>query len=85
MTFPAQHVKLFSELQKLLQLKEKMDKMAIERAKYEGIDKDPRVKNADGDYYGDLQRWATFKLAYYQCYKCHNPYFGGMKDCLRAQ
>lgn len=70
MTVPRDNQKLFSEMQKLLELKLKMEKMAIERAKYEGIDKDPRVKNPDGDYHGDLQRWATFKLAYYQCFKC---------------
>jgi E3 ubiquitin-protein ligase MYCBP2 len=23
-----------------------------------------------------------FKLAYYMCFKCTKPYFGGMKDCL---
>ena len=26
-----------------------------------------------------------FKLAYYQCFKCKAPYFGGLKDCVRAQ
>lgn len=26
-----------------------------------------------------------FKLAYYQCFKCKSAYFGGKKDCIRAQ
>lgn len=26
-----------------------------------------------------------FKLAYYQCFKCKDSYFGGKKDCIRAQ
>jgi len=26
-----------------------------------------------------------FRLAYYKCFKCKQPYFGGMKDCIAAQ
>jgi hypothetical protein len=26
-----------------------------------------------------------YKLAYYQCFKCKSPYFGGLKDCIQAQ
>ena len=59
--------------------------MAVERAKYEGIDKDPRLRDPNDDFYGNLQKWALFKLAYYQCFKCKVPYFGGMKDCIQAQ
>ena len=59
--------------------------MALERAKYEGIDKNARLQDPNDDYYNNLQSWAIFKLAYYQCFKCHVPYFGGMKDCIAAQ
>jgi len=58
--------------------------MSIERAKYEGIDKNPRLQDPNDVYYNDLQSWAIFKLAYYECFKCKNPYFGGMKDCIAA-
>lgn len=58
--------------------------MALQRAKHEGIDKDPRLNNPSDIFYNNLQEWAIFKLAYYLCSKCHNPYFGGMKDCIQA-
>lgn len=61
-----------------------MEKMAVERAKHEGIDKDERLRNPNDNFYNDLQKWAVFKCAYYLCHNCKNPYFGGMKDCLRA-
>lgn len=61
-----------------------MEKMSLERAKHEGIDKDPRLQNPDDVYYNDLPKFAVFKCAYYMCHKCKNPYFGGLKDCLRA-
>jgi E3 ubiquitin-protein ligase MYCBP2 len=59
-----------------------MIKKSIERGKFEGLDKDPRLK--EEPYNGSLEKYALFKLAYYQCFKCKVPYFGGMKDCLRA-
>ena len=62
-----------------------MEKMATERAKHEGLDKDPRLKNPADPYYNDIAKFSVFKCAYYLCHTCKNPYFGGLKDCLRAQ
>lgn len=59
-----------------------MKKQAVEKAKVEGIDKDERLKQAP--YNGNLQEYAVFKCAYYLCFSCQKPYFGGMKDCIRA-
>ena len=81
----ADHRELHTEITKLLQMKAKMYTMSIERAKYEAIDKSPRLTDPNDDFYNDLQAWALFKLAYYQCFKCQIPYFGGMKDCIAAQ
>lgn len=43
------------------------------------------MSDPNDEYYNDLQKWAMFKLAYYQCFKCKTAYFGGKKDCIRAQ
>lgn len=59
-------------------------KKAVERAKFEGLEKNPRVLDPNDVYYNDIKKFAMFKLAYYQCFKCKNAYFGGMKDCLAA-
>ena len=32
-------------------------------------------------YYNNLQDYAMHKCAYYICFKCQKPYFGGLKDC----
>ena len=55
--------------------------MALERAKLEGLDKHEKLKNPNDPYYNDLQGLAMFKCAYYPCFKCKEPYFGGMNDC----
>ena len=47
----------------------------------ENLDKDPRLKNPNDRFYNDLQAFAMFKCAFYMCFKCKNPYFGGMNDC----
>lgn len=60
-------------------------KKASERAKFEGLEKDPRLKDPNDLYYNNIDKYAMYKLAYYQCFKCKVPYFGGMKDCIQAQ
>lgn len=61
-----------------------MIKKSVERAKFEGLEKEPRLKLVGDIYYNNMQAFALYKLAYYQCFKCKVPYFGGMKDCLAA-
>ena len=55
-----------------------MENKAVAKARVEGIDKDPRLHD---DFQGDLKKWAVYKCAYYLCYTCNKPYFGGMVDC----
>ena len=58
---------------------------AVDRAKVEGIDKHERLKDPTSLYYNKLEEFAIFKLSFYQCFKCKDPYFGGMKDCEAGQ
>lgn len=57
-------------------------KKALERAKFEDLHKHERIKKPP--FNNDLQSYALAKLSYYMCFKCQNPYFGGMKDCDQA-
>lgn len=40
-------------------------KKALERGKFEDLDKDPDLKDPSKDFKGDLQKFAMYKLAYY--------------------
>jgi hypothetical protein len=42
-----------------------VSKKALERAKFEEIDKDPRLKDPSDSFYNKLEDFAMFKLAYY--------------------
>jgi hypothetical protein len=56
-------------------------KKAVERGKHEGLDKDPKYLDPTYHMHGNFEAFSMYKCAYYQCYECKNPYFGGMKDC----
>ena len=58
---------------------------AVERAKFEGLDNHERLKTPGDHFYGKLNEFAMFKMSFYMCFKCNEPYFGGMKDCGDAE
>ena len=63
------------------EVEEDLKKKAIERGKHEGLDKDVRLKDPTYAYHNKFEDFCLFKLAYYECFKCKGPYFGGLKDC----
>ena len=55
---------------------------ALDTAKYEGLDQDTRVASDGAEFHNKLQDYAMLKLAFYECSKCHLPYYGGLRDCM---
>ena len=55
-----------------LAFEERIVKMSLERAKFEDLHKDPRLKKVGDPFYNDLQGYALKKLSYYNCFKCSN-------------
>ena len=76
--------KLQTAIDKELKLKNNVVKKCSERAKFEDLHKDPRLKKVGDPFYNDLLGFAMKRLSYYQCFKCNDPYYGGMKDCEAA-
>ena len=58
-----------------------IEQKSLERARLEGLHTDARLSNPQDRFFNDLQAFAMFKCAYYMCFKCKSPYFGGMNDC----
>jgi hypothetical protein len=71
-----------NELNSVIAIEQDIIKKALERAKLEGIDKYPEFNDPTEYFYKDMEKYAMYKLAYYQCFKCKSPYFGGLKDCI---
>ena len=44
------------------------------------MDKDPHVLEG-GSFAGKLEEYALAKLAFYECFKCGDAYYGGMRNC----
>ena len=43
---------------------------------------DERITNPnDKDYFRQPEKYALARFAYYECFKCSTPYFGGKKEC----
>lgn len=62
-----------------------MREKAILRIKFEGMEKDDGLVDPNSPHFKNVASYAMYKLAYYQCFKCKTAYFGGKKDCIRAQ
>lgn len=73
---------LHNELTAAIAIEDDVKKKSLDRAKHEEIDKHPQLKDPTSPYFQNLQKYAMYKLAYYQCFKCKSAYFGGLKDCI---
>jgi len=62
-------------------LKAKVERMALAQLKREGFDEDKRLQEKGGKYYNNKALFAMDRLAYYICFKCKKPYYGGMRKC----
>jgi IBR domain, a half RING-finger domain/Zinc finger, C3HC4 type (RING finger) len=54
---------------------------ALKRLKIEALDGDPDITDPSGRYFGNPGAYALDRFAYYMCYKCKMPYFGGKRAC----
>lgn len=70
------HPLLAPHLKPFLELEEYLTKMAVERLDMEGMKNDPGAKENPAKY-------AVDTFAFYLCYQCKAPYFGGKKECGR--
>jgi E3 ubiquitin-protein ligase MYCBP2 len=79
------HPALRSELEPMLKMLEDIRGKAQQRLKIEGNDKDAAVCEPSGRYFRRPIDYAMDKFAYYPCFKCKQPYFGGQRQCEAGQ
>lgn len=63
------------------ELKKTLEEKARERLKRENLEKDARLVDPASRFYQKPVEYATAIFAYYRCFKCNKPYFGGRRDC----
>lgn len=72
---------LVSKVSDNYRIYEKIKSKCAERLKFEGCEKDDKLINPSSPFYDKPTEYALAIFAYYQCYKCKEPYFGGRKAC----
>jgi E3 ubiquitin-protein ligase MYCBP2 len=79
------HPQLRDQLAPMMKLLAEIRGKAEQRLKIEGNDKDAALCEPSGRYYKKPVDYAMDKFAYYPCFKCKQPYFGGQRQCDAAQ
>jgi len=69
------------EVTKLMELKNKVEKEAVQVAERQGLIDDERLVTPEDHYFLQPLEFAMHKTAFYQCGKCEDPFFGGLVDC----
>jgi hypothetical protein len=62
-------------------LKKKVESKVEERAQIEALSEEEKVKDPSSPYYNNMLSYAWDIYAFYMCYKCQQPYFGGRRAC----
>lgn len=69
------------DLIKALTMKTLVEKEALKVAERQGLLEDERLKNPDDHFYGKPLDYAMHRCAFYECFPCKKPFFGGLIDC----
>ncbi|WIA08484.1 hypothetical protein OEZ85_007920 [Tetradesmus obliquus] len=79
-----QHSQLQAALDKPLRIRQHVVQLAKQRLKLEGAAKRDRELQPGGKFDGRPVDWALSKYVFFECSKCHLPYFGGARECGAA-
>ena len=67
--------------QEAMKVKTSLEAKALQRLKFENLQAAPEITTQKGQFYGKPLEYAMHRFAYYPCFKCKKPYFGGMRAC----
>jgi hypothetical protein len=76
---PMEHPALARALRQVVKLREQIERMAMQRLTHEGLERDADI--VSGRFKGDPLGFAMARFAYYECFRCKLPYFGGQAVC----
>lgn len=68
----------------LVKLRAALRKKALMRLTYEGKDKNKDLTDPESVWHKRPEDYAEDLFAYYQCFKCKQPYYGGERACGAA-
>ncbi|ETO36723.1 hypothetical protein RFI_00341, partial [Reticulomyxa filosa] len=78
---PINHESLNEKCEEIRLLENTVRQMALQRLRYEERHNDQDVVDPKGRFYNDEIGYADHIYAFFQCFECKKPYFGGAKEC----
>jgi hypothetical protein len=57
---------------------------ALERTRFDGFDRDASIVRPNGRFFNNAAAFALHHYAFFQCFQCRHPYFGGARMCEAA-
>jgi E3 ubiquitin-protein ligase MYCBP2 len=72
---------LATVLQNPIKLLREIETASLARLKLEKMEDDPRLTTVGDHYYKKPLEYAMKVFAFYNCFKCKRPYFGGRRAC----
>lgn len=78
------HMALRDVLEPLKALEDVVHRKALMRLNYENLDKAPELRDEKSRWYKNPLAYAMYRFAYYMCFKCGSPYYGGEARCGAA-
>ncbi len=76
-----QHPDLASVLEPINDLKQQVESMCLMRLKYENLEQHEDITKPNGKFFNNKLGFGLYNFAYYPCFECKKPYFGGMRRC----
>ena len=76
-----QHDALAGLLKKANSCRDQVRAKALQRLSYEQLTQCKDITDPQSHFYKKPQEYAMHRYAYYECEKCKQPYFAGMKSC----
>jgi RCR-type E3 ubiquitin transferase len=65
----------------VMKLYDDIAKRSRERLVVESMENDPKLKDKTSPFYGNPTAYGLASFAFYPCWKCKKPFFGGKRDC----
>lgn len=63
-------------------LERKIEDIIFIQIEKENIERNKEIIDKDSRYYNNPIKFCFDKFRFYLCYKCENPFYGGLKECL---
>ena len=75
------HLSLDSMMKPLLKFEADITEAALKRLEFENLHNDVALTDKNSIFFNAPEKYALDIYAFYQCYKCKKPYFGGRHEC----